>query len=86
MGKKVAEARRTSRLRRSRLRWLVSVLALVVGIGATYLGWNAGWGRAASVGDPAPPFVLPDQNGRQVSIADYLGQRPIVLFFYMTHT
>jgi len=86
MGRKVAEARRAGRLRRRRRRWVITVLALVVVIGATYLGWNAGWGRAASVGDFAPPFVLPDQNGRQVALADYLGQNPIVLFFYMTHT
>ncbi|MGH9071316.1 MAG: peroxiredoxin [Acidimicrobiales bacterium] len=33
------------------------------------------------VGDAAPPFTLVDQDGDQVSLADYLGRR-IVLYFY----
>lgn len=33
------------------------------------------------VGDPAPPFTLPDQAGRTVSLSDYAGQ-PVLLYFY----
>ena len=33
------------------------------------------------VGDPAPDFTLPDENGNLVSLADFRGKR-IVLFFY----
>jgi peroxiredoxin Q/BCP len=33
------------------------------------------------VGDPAPDFVLPDANGRQVRLGDFRG-RPVVLYFY----
>ncbi|MFM7733912.1 MAG: thioredoxin-dependent thiol peroxidase [Cyanobium sp.] len=36
---------------------------------------------ALQIGDPAPPFSLPDQNGETVSLADLLGQR-VVLYFY----
>lgn len=32
-------------------------------------------------GAAAPPFTLPDQDGRSVSLADLRG-RPVVLFFY----
>jgi len=33
------------------------------------------------VGDPAPSFKLPDQNGDPVSLADFDGQH-VVLYFY----
>ncbi|GAB3135775.1 thioredoxin-dependent thiol peroxidase [Tsukamurella serpentis] len=32
-------------------------------------------------GDPAPSFTLPDQNGNEVSLADYRGRRVIVYFY-----
>ncbi len=32
-------------------------------------------------GDKAPAFTAPDQNGKQVSLADYKGKK-LVLFFY----
>jgi len=32
-------------------------------------------------GDPAPPFMLPDQDGDEVSLADLAG-RTVVLYFY----
>lgn len=37
----------------------------------------AGPGRLA-VGEPAPPFTLPDADGAPVSLSDYLGWRVIV--------
>jgi thioredoxin-dependent peroxiredoxin len=33
------------------------------------------------VGDLAPPFQLPDQDGQPVRLADYLGKRLIVYFY-----
>ena len=38
--------------------------------------------RAPKVGDRAPGFTLPDQLGRQVSLAGELDQGPVVLIFY----
>ena len=38
--------------------------------------------RAPKVGDRAPDFALPDQLGRQVSLAGELDQGPVVLIFY----
>lgn len=34
-----------------------------------------------SAGDPAPAFTLTDQDGTQVSLGDYAGQR-VILYFY----
>jgi thioredoxin-dependent peroxiredoxin len=39
-------------------------------------------GTALRVGDPAPDFTLPDQQGRPVHLAEYLGKGPIVVYFY----
>jgi peroxiredoxin Q/BCP len=33
------------------------------------------------IGDKAPPFVLPDQDGKKVSLKDFRGKR-LVLYFY----
>ena len=42
-------------------------------------------GRAAplQVGDKAPDFTLPDQNGNKVKLSDFLGKKNIVLAFYV---
>ena len=34
------------------------------------------------VGAKAPDFTLPSQSGKLVSLGDFLGRRPVVLFFY----
>ena len=34
------------------------------------------------VGDKAPDFSLPDQDGKPVSLKDYAGRRNIILYFY----
>ncbi len=39
-------------------------------------------GRLA-VGDPAPAFSLPSASGDQVSLSDYRGSKPILLYFHM---
>ncbi len=73
------------RRRRWKRRLLVlAVLGLLVAVIAGYLGLNLGW-TAAAEGDPAPPFVSPDHQGRQVALADHLGRKPVVLVFYMTY-
>jgi peroxiredoxin Q/BCP len=37
---------------------------------------------AIKVGDTAPNFNLPDQNGKNVSLGDFCGQKSVVLYFY----
>lgn len=41
--------------------------------------------RAAElkVGDKAPDFTLPDQNGSKVHLADFEGKKNVVLAFYV---
>ena len=38
--------------------------------------------RPVAVGDRAPDFTLPDQNGKPVTLSDLLGKRAVVLYFY----
>jgi cytochrome oxidase Cu insertion factor (SCO1/SenC/PrrC family) len=33
------------------------------------------------VGQPAPEFTLPDQEGKSVSLSDFRGQRVVVYFY-----
>ena len=35
------------------------------------------------VGDKAPDFTLPDQNGNKVTLSQYLGKKNVVLAFYV---
>lgn len=47
---------------------------------------SAGAGNAApAVGDPMPPFVLPDENGHLVSLADLLEVSKTVVTFHRGH-
>ncbi len=35
------------------------------------------------VGDKAPDFALPDQNGRMIRLSDFRGKKTVVLAFYI---
>jgi hypothetical protein len=75
-------------LRRSR-RWYVWP-ALVLSVGLLALGsWNTfvvaripATPTALRVGERPPDFTLADASGRPLSLADYRGQKPVVLVFY----
>lgn len=41
--------------------------------------------QAPRVGDKAPEFALPDQNGRKVALTDMLSPNGAVLIFYRGH-
>jgi peroxiredoxin len=45
---------------------------------------HAGAG-APKVGEPMPPFLLPDENGHLVSLASLLGAGPLVIAFHRGH-
>jgi len=38
--------------------------------------------NSIKVGDPVPPFSLPDQDGNMFDITNYLGRKKLVIFFY----
>ena len=38
--------------------------------------------KTLTVGDKAPPFTLSTADGRQVSLSDYRGRQPVVVYFY----
>ncbi|PYL30538.1 MAG: hypothetical protein DMF45_02300, partial [Verrucomicrobia bacterium] len=41
--------------------------------------------QAPRVGEKAPQFSLPDQNGKQVALTDLLSPNGAVLIFYRGH-
>ncbi len=38
---------------------------------------------ALKVGDKAPDFSLPATTAEKISLSDYLGKKPVVVFFYI---
>lgn len=38
--------------------------------------------KPVQVGDQAPDFTLPSQNGQQISLHDFIGKAAIVVYFY----
>ena len=47
----------------------------------TLFGYTGAHGDSLAVGQPAPPFALPDQNGRIHQLADYAGKWLVVYFY-----
>jgi thioredoxin-dependent peroxiredoxin len=45
-------------------------------------GCNVTRERTVRIGDLAPDFTLPDQDGRPVRLSQVVGQRAVVLYFY----
>jgi peroxiredoxin len=63
------------------LRWIrVTAAVLLTG---SLLVLAAGQATALQVGDQAPSFTLPATTAAKISLADYLGKQPIVIFFYI---
>jgi peroxiredoxin len=58
------------------------VVAAVV-LGGVLLLLNPGHVLALQVGDQASDFPLPATTAEKVSLADYLGKKSVVLFFYL---
>ena len=59
---------------------------LPVAVGALLLALGSALAAHAAplqVGDKAPDFTLPDQNGNKVSLSQFLGKKNVVLAFYV---
>ncbi|MBM3222598.1 MAG: redoxin domain-containing protein [Candidatus Tectomicrobia bacterium] len=39
--------------------------------------------QALQVGDKAPDFALPSTTAEEIKLADYVGKKSLVLFFYI---
>lgn len=67
------------RLWRVKAYLVLAVMAFVMAIQAR----GAELMSKVKVGDPAPDFMLFDQNGQQVKLSDFRGKKNIVLAFYV---
>ena len=61
-----------------KIRWL-QVLLLSAGLSACAAMPNP----TLKVGDAAPDFALPDQNGQTIRLSDFRGKQSVVLAFYI---
>lgn len=61
-------------------RWRRGILTTLVG---SLLLLAAAQSNALQVGDKAPDFALPATTAESIKLADYLGKKPVVLFFYI---
>jgi len=63
---------------RSRVFFIVMALA-----GGILLFCHTGRVSALGVGEKAPAFALPATTAEKISLADYQGNKHVVLFFYI---
>jgi peroxiredoxin len=56
---------------------------MIVLVSVTLLFFGAGDGMALKVGDKAPDFTLPSTTGEKISLSQFRGHKPVVLFFYI---
>jgi peroxiredoxin Q/BCP len=59
--------------------FLLALISIGCGSSSERKGLDGG---PVEVGDAAPDFRLPDQNGNEVSLKNYLGEKVVVLYFY----
>jgi hypothetical protein len=57
---------------------LIIILSL-----ATVLSACSSTQASVSVGEPAPDFSLPTADGGMVTLDDYVGKQPVLLYFHM---
>jgi cytochrome oxidase Cu insertion factor (SCO1/SenC/PrrC family) len=62
-------------------RWLSMFMVALVSV--TLLFLNVGDVMALKVGDKAPDFTLSSTTGEKISLSQYQGKKPVVLYFYL---
>ena len=65
------------------MRYRLRRVSLTLLMGMVLLFGVAGQSFALQVGEKAPLFELPATMGEKISLADYVGKKPVVLFFYI---
>jgi len=62
-------------------RWKCLVVAVL--LSGIVLGMSASHTLALQVGDKAPDFTLPGTTADEIKLADFIGKKPVVVFFYI---
>jgi peroxiredoxin len=62
-------------------RWISMFMVALVSV--TLLFLNVGDVMALKVGDKAPDFTLSSTTGEKISLSQYQGKKPVVLYFYL---
>jgi hypothetical protein len=62
-------------------RWKRLVVAVLLSGVILSIGVNQA--LALQVGDKAPDFTLPGTTAEEIKLADYVGKKPVVVFFYI---
>jgi len=63
--------------------WLLFFLFFVASLAPAQQPQQAVATTHLKVGDVAPDFTLPDQNGTPVKLSDFRGKKNVVLAFYV---
>jgi thioredoxin-dependent peroxiredoxin len=62
-------------------RWKRLVVAVL--LSGVILSLGVSHALALQVGDKAPDFTLPGTTAEEIKLADYVGKKPVVVFFYI---
>ena len=62
-------------------RWKRLVVAVL--LSGVILSIRVNQALAVQVGDKAPDFTLPGTTAEEIKLADYVGKKPVVVFFYI---
>ena len=62
-------------------RWRRLIMAVL--LSSALISLSASHVLALQVGDKAPDFSLPATTAEAIKLADYVGKKPVVLFFYI---
>ena len=62
-------------------RWKRLVAAVL--LSGVILSMGVSHALALQVGEKAPDFTLPGTTAEEIKLADYVGKKPVVVFFYI---
>jgi len=62
-------------------RWISMFMVVLVSVALLF--FNVDDVMALKVGDKAPDFTLSSTTGEKISLSQFRGKKPVVLFFYL---